>query len=155
MIDLVKRFFGKNTESTSRARDPGSVHDIRVATCALFLEMAAIDGEFTDSERENMLSILKKDLGLSDEYAAALLEASNEELKRSIDLWKFTNLINDNYSPQEKVQIIEMVWKIVYTDGKLDMHEDYLVHKLANLLRLNHKQLIDAKLKILHGGEAS
>ncbi len=155
MIDLVKRFFGKKTTGTSRARDSGSVHDIRVATCALFLEMAAIDGEFTDSERENMLSILKKDFGLSDEYAAALLEASNEELKRSIDLWKFTNLINDNYSPQEKVQIIEMVWKIVYTDGKLDMHEDYLVHKLANLLRVNHKQLIDAKLKILRGGEAS
>ena len=45
--------------------------------------------------------------------------------------------------------IVEMVWKIAYADGFLDKHEDYLVHKLANLLRLTHKQLIDVKLKII------
>ena len=54
-------------------------------------------------------------------------------------------------SEQKKTQIIEMVWEIIYIDGKLDQHEDYLVHKLARLLRLSHKQLIEAKLKILHG----
>ena len=43
-----------------------------------------------------------------------------------------------------------MVWKIAYADGRLDKHEDYLVHKLAKLLRLTHNQLIDAKLKIIH-----
>ncbi len=155
MIDLVKKFFGKTTKGTPTGREKGTVHDVRVATCALFLEMAAIDGEFTQSEREIILSILKRDFDLSDEYAAALFEASNEELKQSIDLWKFTNLINENYSPEEKIRIIEMVWKIVYTDGKLDLHEDYLVHKLANLLRLNHKALIDAKLKVLRGGNTS
>jgi uncharacterized tellurite resistance protein B-like protein len=40
----------------------------------------------------------------------------------------------------------------VYADGKLDKHEDYLVHKLANLLRLTHKQLIEAKLKVKKSG---
>ena len=152
MIDLVGRLLKKRTRIPSTDQARGEVHDIHVATCTLLLEMAVIDGEFSDSERENILSILKKDYHLSDEYAAELIEASNEELKRSIDLWQFTNLINENYSLEEKLQIIEMVWEIVYTDGKLDMHEDYLVHKLANLLRLTHKQLIDAKLKTLHGG---
>ena len=111
--------------------------------------MANIDGEFTDVERKNILSILKGHFQFSNEYADELLEASNEELKRSIDLWQFTNLINQNYSRDEKIQIIEMVWQIVYADGRLDKHEDYLVHKLAKLLRLTHKQLIDAKLKII------
>ena len=46
-----------------------------------------------------------------------------------------------------------MVWEIIYTDGILDKHEDYLVHKLANLLRLSHEQLIEAKLKVLHPAE--
>ena len=46
---------------------------------------------------------------------------------------------------------IEMIWQVAYADGRLDSHEDYLVHKLATLLRLDHKQLIEAKLKILHG----
>lgn len=152
MIDLVKGFFGKSTPIEPAARKEGESHDIAVATCALFLEMANIDGEFSHSERDRIISVLKKDFHLSDEYAVELLKASERELNQSIDLWQFTNLINENYSLEEKTMIIETVWKIVYTDGKLDMHEDYLVHKLANLLRLTHKQLIEAKLKILHGG---
>ena len=123
-------------------------HDIRVATCALFLEMSNIDGEFSKTERENIISIMKKHYDLSDEYVVALLEASHEELKGSIDLWQFTNLINQNYSMEEKLRIIEAIWRVAYTDGKLDKHEDYLVHKLAKLLRLSHKQLIEAKVKV-------
>jgi len=150
MIDIVKTFFGKRQKIDSTKQEEATTHDIRIATCALFLEMAKIDGEFSDHERGSIISILKKDYQLSDEHAAELLEASNEELERRIDLWQFTNLINQNYSSEEKISIIEMVWKIIFTDGRLDKHEDYLVHKLAKLLRLTHKQLIDAKVKALH-----
>lgn len=151
MIDLVKRFFKKAGKSGSENDREQSAHDIRIATCALFLEMAAIDGEFSDTERENIVAILKKDYGLSAENAAQLIETADQERKKSIDLWKFTNLVNQNYSGEEKNRIVEMLWRIVYTDGTLDKHEDYLVHKLSNLLHLTHKELIDAKLKILHG----
>ncbi len=147
MIDLVKRFFSQVPRDGATAKEESGSHDIRIATCALFLEMSHIDGEFNESERDYVVSILRRDFGLSDEHAAALLEAAHGELKESIDLWQFTNLINQNYSVEEKLQIIETIWRIGYTDGKLDKHEDYLVHKLAKLLRLNHKQLIDAKLR--------
>ena len=148
MIDLVKKFFGKSTTDSPRNIGGEKTHDIRVATCALLIEMSNIDGEFSESERESIITVLKKDYDLSDENAIALIEASNEELNGSIDLWQFTNLINQNYSMEEKLRIIETVWRIAYTDGKLDKHEDYLVHKLAKLLRLTHKQLIEAKLKV-------
>jgi len=151
MIDLIKKFFGKGKDIDAVGHEKESPHDICVATCALFLEMANIDGEFSDSEQENIISILKKDHHLSDKHVAELINTSNKELKQSVDLWQFTNLINQNYSKEEKIHILEMIWKIVYTDGRLDKHEDYLVHKLAKLLRLSHKQLIDAKLKIRHG----
>jgi uncharacterized tellurite resistance protein B-like protein len=150
MIDLVKKFFGKSRSDVSEAGKEITSHDVRIATCALLLEMAHIDGEFSESERESIINIIKKDYDLSDEHAVALIEAAGEELQRSIDLWKFARLINQNYSADEKIQIIEMVWKVIYTDGKLDKHEDYLVHKLAHLLRLTHKELIDAKVKVLH-----
>jgi uncharacterized tellurite resistance protein B-like protein len=111
--------------------------------------MAHIDGKFSESEKESIINIIKKDYDLSDEHAAGLIEAADEELKGSIDLWKFAKLINQNYSRDAKIQIIEMIWRVIYTDGKLDQHEDYLVHKLAQLLRLTHKELIDAKMKVL------
>ena len=150
MIDLVKRFFSRSGEAVHPEQKREKPHDIRIATCALLLEMAHIDDEFSGSEQENIILILKRDYQLSDEYSTELIQATEEELKGSIDVWQFTNLINQNYSTQEKNQIIEMVWKIAYADGRLDKHEDYLVHKLAKLLRLTHKQLIDAKLKIIH-----
>jgi uncharacterized tellurite resistance protein B-like protein len=148
MIDLVKKIFGKTTTETPMGQEGERSRDISVATCALLIEMSNIDGEFSESERESIISVLKKNYDLSDEDAIALIEASSEEVKGSIDLWQFTNLINQNYSMEEKLRIIETVWRIAYTDGKLDKHEDYLVHKLAKLLRLTHKQLIEAKLKV-------
>ena len=149
MIDLMRKFFSRDTKGLPADQEREEPHDIRIATCALLLEMANIDGEFNDSERESILDILRKNYHLSDEHAEALIEASNEERKGSIDYWQFTNLINRNYSIEEKIRIIETVWEIAYTDGRLDKHEDYLVHKLAELLNLTHKQLIEAKLKTI------
>ena len=113
--------------------------------------MAKIDGEFAEEEQKSLLAILKSDYRLSEEHADALVAEADRALHDSIDLWRFTNRINQNYSMAEKERIIEMVWRIVYADGTLDSHEDYLVKKLAKLLRLSHKQLIAAKLAVLHG----
>ncbi|MFC1579373.1 TerB family tellurite resistance protein [Thermodesulfobacteriota bacterium] len=146
MISLLGRYFSKKREDGGE-KDPNA-HDPAVAMCALFLEMANIDGKFSDSEKESILSMMRSEYGLSDEIIKELMAAANEELEKSIDLWQFTNLINQNYSPEEKSRIIEMFWKVAYADGRLDSHEDYLIHKLGKLLRLSHKQLIDAKLKI-------
>ena len=148
MIDLVKKFFSNNKKHGSEVQKKETTHDIHIATCALLLEMSYIDGEFNESERENIISILKKDYHLSNEHTSALIEGSKKELNESIDLWHFTNLINQNYSIEEKIRVIETVWSIAYADGRLDKHEDYLVHKLAKLLHLTHKQLIEAKLRV-------
>lgn len=152
MIDLIKKYFGKNEEKDSLNQTEDKSHDIRIATCALLIEMSHIDGEFSEIERERILHILKRVYQVSDECALDIMQAASEELKGSIDLWKFTNLINKNYTPEEKLKIIETVWSIAYTDGELDKHEDYLVHKLAKLFNLTHKQLIDAKLKVRKSG---
>ena len=149
MIDLVKKFFGKSVGNGVAEQAEGRCHNTQVATCAVLLEMAKIDSEFSEEEQESLISILKKRFELSNEDAEKLILASNEELEGSIDLWQFTNLINRNYAIEEKLEIIKTVWEIAYADGKLDKHEDYLLHKLAELLHLTHKQLIDAKLKVL------
>ena len=150
VIDILKRYFNK--AATDDPKDPNrkTGHDIRIAVCALFLEMARIDESFTEEETDSILSILKEKYGLSQEHADALFAAADAELKGSIDYWQFARKINENYSTAEKIEIIETLWKIVYVDGKLDKYEDHLIHKLSNLLRLSHSQLIDAKLKVLH-----
>ncbi|MDH3216559.1 MAG: TerB family tellurite resistance protein [Candidatus Krumholzibacteria bacterium] len=149
MIDLIKTFFGKNSGAVVRGGQSGARHDVRVATCALFVEMANIDGEFSAVEGDHILSLLRDRFGLAEDHAAEVSRLAGEELEGSVDLWRFTNLINQHYSKEEKIQVVELMWRLVYADGHLSEHENYLVHKLAKMLRLQHRELIDAKLAVL------
>jgi len=148
-MDFLKRVFGRSEGGEPEPAGGDREDDLRIATCALFLELANIDNEFSEEERDNILDVLKTEYDLSEEHALELAQRAVDELKGSIDLWQFTNLINENYTDAEKMRVVELMWQIVYADGKLDKHEDYLVHKMAQLLRLKHKQLSAAKLKVL------
>jgi len=150
MIDTIKRFFSKEKANSSNVGSRATEHDIRVATCALFVEMARIDEKFTPTEVDTVISILKNRYGLSREHADALLAEADKELAESVDLWQFARLINENYSVDEKIEIIEILWQMVFVDGKMDQYEHYLMNKLKNLLRLSQDQLINTKLKVLH-----
>jgi uncharacterized tellurite resistance protein B-like protein len=151
MIDLFKRFFNTGTPSGKTSAGPDAEENVIVAVCALFLEMGRIDGTFSDQEMQRVISILTGKYGLSPEHSDALIAEADRELRESVDLWQFARVINDHYSNAQKEKLIERLWRIVYVDGKMDAHEHYLMNKLAHLLRLSHKQLIDAKLKVLHG----
>jgi uncharacterized tellurite resistance protein B-like protein len=144
-MSLLDKFFGNKTDKDKESVDHD--HDLRVATCAIMLEIANIDGEFSSDERTQIVSFLESHFGLSSEIAHQLIEKAKEELENSIDLWSFTNRINQNYNREEKIGIVEMIWKIIYSDDYMDKHEDYLVKKLGALLRLSHKDLMDAKMK--------
>ncbi|MBW2604750.1 MAG: TerB family tellurite resistance protein [Deltaproteobacteria bacterium] len=147
MLNMVKRFFSKEKEGSPDAVGHQTGHDINIATCALLVEIAHIDGTFTNEEMETVLSVLKEKYGLSKEHADALIAEAEKQLEESVDLWQFARLINENYSNEEKMEILETLWRIVYVDGKMDQYEHYLMSKLKNLLRVSHNQLIDAKLK--------
>lgn len=153
MLDIVKRFFGKEQKDNLDAANQGTGHDIIVATCALLVEIARIDGTFTREEMETVISILKEKYGLSRENVDALIAEAESQLEESVDLWQFAKLINENYSNEEKMEIIETLWRIVYVDGKMDQYEHYLMNKLKNLLRISHNQLIDAKLKVKYSNQ--
>ena len=72
-----------------------------------------------------------------------MIAEDEKELEGIIDLWQFTSLINANYSIEEKIEIIETLWQIVYIAGKRDRYEHYLMNKLKTLPRLSNDQLID------------
>jgi uncharacterized tellurite resistance protein B-like protein len=149
-MEILKRFFRTSTDHLSHPDKQQSKPDPVMAVCALCIEIARIDGNFTQQELDTLLAILKDKYQLSSQYADALMAEADRELDESVDLWQFANLINQNFSTAEKIEIIENLWRIVYVDGKMEAHEHYLMNKLSNLLRLSHDQLIEAKLKILH-----
>jgi len=121
-----------------------------VATCIILLEIAKSDDEFSSVEKETTKTILKHELSIPDEDIEDLMKIAAEKREDSVDLWEFTNLINQHFSEEERIKIIELAWRVIYADKKLDKYEDHLVHVLAKLLRLDHSDLIDAKLRVLY-----
>jgi uncharacterized tellurite resistance protein B-like protein len=121
-----------------------------VATCVILLEIAKSDDEFSSVEEETTKAILKQEFAIPEEDIEDLMKIAAEKRDDSVDLWEFTNLINQKFSEEEKTKIVESAWKVIYADAKLDKYEDHLVHVLAKLLRLDHSDLIDAKLRVLY-----
>jgi len=121
---------------------------IQLATCVILLEVAKSDDEFSSIEKTTVAAILQKKFDLSTEDIEELMEMASKRREESIDLWQFTHLINETYTKEEKIKIVEAAWRIIYADDKLDKYEDHFVHKLAKILQLKHNELIEAKLRV-------
>lgn len=148
MLDSLKRFFENRTGNDPGKSKQRSGDDILVAVCALLVEMARIDEEFTAAEMDTILEVLIERYGLSRENARDIVAGADRALENSLDLWQFARRINTHYTIAEKLELVDTLWRLVYLDGRMDAHEHYLMGKLKNLLRLDNEQLIASKLKI-------
>lgn len=122
---------------------------LAMATCVLLLEAAWADQEFTEAEREKIMGVMKLKFELDENEAEHLVYKAMEAHTKSTSLFRFTSRLNDALTQEERIKVMEEIWRIIYSDGLLNTHEDHLAHQLKNMLNLNHKQYIDAKLVAL------
>ena len=114
MLDSIKSFFSKNLEPSAEGRSDDAAappdHDpITVAACALLLELAYADDEFTDDEREHIESAMAHHFQLPAETVSEVIALAEEERRRSVDLYQFTRLISDRYDLGQKMVLAELV----------------------------------------------
>ena len=136
----------------SRDRDlPGQAtgreERTRIAASVILLEAAHVDNECTDEELDHVIETLRSDFKLSQEHAEELVELAHHERKNAVDLFEFTNHINNEFSKEEKRAVLKAVWRIIHIDGQLEKHEDHFARKLTHLLRLMPEDMIAAKLQ--------
>ena len=122
---------------------------VQVATCALLMEVAHSDGHYQSVEAKVVHDLLAKKFNLSPAAVAELIDYSHQHREESLDLFQFAREINAHFSRDEKLDVMEGVWRVIYADGTLDKYEDALARQFATLLRLDHKDAISRKLKVL------
>lgn len=145
MLNHIKRLLGAAPVETSKA----GPERVQVATCALLLEIAQADSDLHELEDLLLRDLLERKFNLSPEAVSELVALAEGERLDSPDLYHFAREINNNFSLEEKLAVMDSLWQVVYADGVLDRYEDALVGQIAGLLRLSHRQMIDAKLKVL------
>jgi uncharacterized tellurite resistance protein B-like protein len=131
--------------------------DLRVAVAALLVEAAHVDDSFAASEREAIGRLLERRFGLSAASARELLATAEEVADRSAQLFRFTRVINERLTPEQRVEVIEMMWEVAYADGDLDPLEDTLLRRVGGLIYVPDHERGEARQRVLrrlgHGAE--
>jgi uncharacterized tellurite resistance protein B-like protein len=148
MFEYLRKIFIEthNIKGSSSADSASNNKKVEVAACALFIEMAKADGEYSDEERNFIVSEMKNTFSLDDEYVNELIQLAEQRIKESVSLYEFTGVINTTFSHDEKIQLIEILWKLIYKDEKLSEYEDHLMKRIAGTINVEHKDIINAKL---------
>ena len=138
---MILKFFNKNNEKTDT-----NLETINIA--CLLIHAAKIDENYTSKEREIIKKTINKlypDLNNLDE----IISKSEQKENDSNHIQEFTRNIK-SLSMENKVLIIETLWRIILSDGKSDIYEDNLMRRLAGLLYLDDKIIGETKIKVLN-----
>ena len=142
MLDAIRSLFAGKPQTSP---EPEGVDPVHLAACALLLDIAYADGEFSAPERKHLEDVLARHFGLSPEEGQRVLALADEERQRSVDHFKFTSVLLRNYDVGQKMVLAEVMWGLVLADGEISEHEHYLTRKISNLLELEPGYLSSAK----------
>jgi uncharacterized tellurite resistance protein B-like protein len=152
MFDYLKKIFLQNEKEESITEEVSHISKdsdkIKIAACALFIEMAKADGEFSEDERKFIISEMDKTFNLDEKCTEELMVLAERKVEESISIYEFSSIINATFSQEQKMKLIESLWRLIYQDEKLNAYEDQLIKKIGGTLNMEHKQIINAKLLV-------
>jgi uncharacterized tellurite resistance protein B-like protein len=149
MLDAIRQFFENHIAPEAAVGGRDDDHALRLATAALLMEMTRVDSTVAEEERRAVASAVRARFDLSEEEAAELMRLAEEQAQEAIDYHQFTSLINKKFSLDQKIKVVEQLWRVAYADEKLDKYEEHLVRKVAELLYVPHTEFIAAKHRVL------
>ena len=140
MFKLLKKIFKKESQEKE------AISDINLASAIILIEVSYSDFEIKTVEIEKIIKFFEKDLNLSKEKAIWLNNEAQKLHKDTNCLRKYIKLINENYTKEEKMKLINIAWKIARADNEVDKYEEHRIRKISELLYLNHADFIKEKI---------
>jgi uncharacterized tellurite resistance protein B-like protein len=145
MILRIKQYFEARLIVTINTSQADIEHKLNLASAALMVEMIHADENVHKNEDIKIRELLQQQFDLKNDEVEELLKLALEKKHEAIDYHQFTSLINDHYSQDQKIKLVEMLWQIAYADNTIDKFEEHLVRKLAELLHVPHKHFVQAR----------
>lgn len=147
MIEHFKQFFEKHLSPPAGDEAVGQDR-LQLATAALLVEMSRADGKVEVDEQAAIARALRKAFEIDDDKTAELIRLAESEIADATCYHQFTSLINKNFSKQQKVQVVEMLWEVAYADAEMEKYEEHLLRRLSDLIYVPHAEFIKAKLRV-------
>lgn len=151
MISAIRRFLSDLAGPEPAEFGEG---DQRLAAAALLYHVTAIDGIVSEEERGLLRQVLARRFGLDETETQALVEAAAAADSEAVDLYGFTSVLKRRLDIADRERIVEMLWELVYADGKLHEFEDNVIWRIAELLGVSSEARIRLKRAVKGDGRS-
>ena len=142
MFDSFRKFLADVSQG---GKHPAQfeANDYRLAAAALLVHAAEIDGNISDVERTTLHQVIKRHFDLDETQTNTLLAEATQAEHEAVDLYHFTRLLNRALDEDGRRRMVEMMWKIVYADGRVTEFESNLIWRAADLLGISSRERIE------------
>jgi len=130
MIDKLKDFLFSSDDAARH--DDGEA--LALSTAVLLAEAGLMDGNLGPEERARIVPLLAARFGMDEPAAGALLERGLREAEENTNLYSWARRLKDGLDYDDRVELVEMLWEVVYADGVLHDYASNLMRRLAGLL---------------------
>lgn len=146
--------FQKIKAALSQNRNRGvsensELEQTRLACAALLVRAAWLDGKKEDIEQEAMVKLMIQRFQIDETKALEILDDANEDLVSSNDIYRYTRVLRNYFGEQERLELFEMLWEVIYSDGQVHDFESNLMRRLAGLLYVSDKDSAQARRRAL------
>ena len=136
-------FFKKNTSSQDLEQD--SSFDIELVAYALAYEVAIADGAIDNDELARIkLGLENISIKLS-QSTEELFQVIEEHTQNSVSFYEFVEDINSNFNKEQKLALIKLLWETAYADNVLEVNEERLIRRVADLIRIKSSLVLKLK----------
>ena len=148
MIESIKIFFEKKLTKKEEEAPSSAMSRVDLTCAALLVEVMNSDHELDEREHQEFIAVLQQSYNIAESDLEELIQLAKDEAFEATSLYEFTKLINDSYDYEQKVELIENMWRIAFSDKRLDKYEDHLIRKVSELIYVSHSDFIKTKLKV-------
>lgn len=133
----------------SAATEADIENDVSRVSASLLVEVARSDHTLEASEVSSIIKALQQSSSLEDSEISNIVNAAVVDADSAISLHEHIKMINDHFDQEQKILLIEQMWRVAAADGNIDHYEDYTIRKLSELLYIRHSNFIKAKLRVI------
>ena len=122
--------------------------EIELACCNLLLAVAEADEIIEDNELDAIQAILSDFLDISSEKANQIMDQSLQQRKRDTGLFNVGKILNEKFDLDMKLDLLHCIYEVGYADGSLHHLEDFIIKRIANILHIEHSDLVNARIEV-------
>jgi uncharacterized tellurite resistance protein B-like protein len=145
MFDALHRFL----TGADDAHRTGGPSDAAFALAVLLIDVARSNAERVEDREHGVIErVLAARFALERSEVTRLITAAEAGATQATDLFHFTQIVVKNFSDEERIGVIEMLWEVAYSDGVLTGDEDTLIRQVAGLIDVSDRERGEAKLRV-------